>query len=168
MAYQGAQRQAAASRQQGEYQAAVNEQNARTAQQQAAYEANQFRQRNIRTAGAQKAALAANGVDIQSGSSVDVMTDSAIQGELDALASNYKGQIAYNRYMDAATYARMSGNNAAASYEAQGTGSLLTGLARGATAGAGLIKTAPPASYGGSFKPNAVDYNVSNPPMELA
>ena len=78
------------------YQAKVNEENAKIAQenanvqrQQGIEEARLQRMKAIQTIGSQQTAMAANGVDVTSGTSVDVIADTAAMGELDALQTQY-------------------------------------------------------------------------------
>ena len=52
--------------------------------------------------GAQRAALAANGVDVNSGSALDVQSDSAMLGQLDALTLRYNAQTKANAYLSQA------------------------------------------------------------------
>lgn len=88
----GAIQQASAARQQGEYEAAVANNNAKVAQQQAEnerqignIEEEQHRRRVRQALGAQRAALAANGIDTTSGTALDLQTETAQFGEEDAL-----------------------------------------------------------------------------------
>ena len=93
------------------YQAKVNEENAKIAQenanvqrQQGIEEARLQRIKAASTIGAQKTAMAANGVDITQGTAVDVISDTAAMGELDAL------QTQYNYEMKARGYEAQAGN----------------------------------------------------------
>ena len=93
------------------YQAKVNEENAKIAQenanvqrQQGIEEARLQRIKAASTIGAQKTAMAANGVDITQGTAVDVISDTAAMGELDAL------QTQYNYEMKARSYEAQAGN----------------------------------------------------------
>ena len=78
------------------YQAKVNEENAKIAQenanvqrQQGIEDARLQRMKAISTIGSQQAAMAANGVDITQGTALDVISDTAAMGELDALQTQY-------------------------------------------------------------------------------
>jgi hypothetical protein len=81
-----------AQRQAGKYEQDVAEQNAQIARQGAAdarargqEEAGQQRMKTRRFIGAQKAAIAASGIDPTTGSALDTLSESAAFGELDAL-----------------------------------------------------------------------------------
>lgn len=93
------------------YQAKVNEENAKIAQsnadmqrQQGIEEARLQRLKTASVIGSQKAAMAANGVDVTQGTAVDVISDTAAMGELDAL------QTQYNYEMKARGYETEAGN----------------------------------------------------------
>jgi hypothetical protein len=64
--------------------------------QQAAFDAENQRQKNRRLFHAQRAAFAASGLDPDSGSALDVQNSSSIEGEMDALVSIYTGKSAAN------------------------------------------------------------------------
>ncbi len=83
---------AQAQRDSARYNQAVAKNNATAAAQQAQYEADRIRERNRHILGQQRANLSKSGVDL-SGSGADLAMDSAIQGELDVLASIYTGRI---------------------------------------------------------------------------
>lgn len=68
-----------------EYNAAVAELQARDAEQRGALEANRYRAMVRQVIGAQRAGFAAGNIDVGYGSAVDVQTDTAFLGELDAL-----------------------------------------------------------------------------------
>lgn len=78
------------------FNAAVASNNALSARQAATAEAERIRQRNRRLAGAQRAAYAKAGVDVSFGSPNDVIVDSGIQGEMDALTAVYTGSTTAN------------------------------------------------------------------------
>lgn len=93
------------------YQAKVQEENAKIAQNNAALERQQgieeARLQRIKTAqaiGSQTTAMAANGVDVTKGTAVDVLEDTAAMGELDAL------QTRYNYERKALSYEAQSNN----------------------------------------------------------
>lgn len=126
VSYMGAQQQATAARQQGEYNARVAENNAVAAQQQAAFDARQQRQKMVRVAGAQTAAYGKSGAALEGAS--DVLYDSAVQGELDAMTVEYKGQLAADRYRQGGELARMEAQASESSARSRGTGSLISGI----------------------------------------
>lgn len=92
VSYMGAQQAAQASAAQQSYNAEVAANNqvtanaaAVTAQQQGAVQAQEKAFATAQLEGRQKAGLAANGVDVNSGSAVDLLSDTAAAGELDQL-----------------------------------------------------------------------------------
>lgn len=93
--------QAKAEKQAAEYNAQVARNNATAATQQADYNAGRTREQALRSMGSQRAAYAKSGVDI-SGTALDVGLDSAVSVELDALAQQYQGKLATNRYLQEA------------------------------------------------------------------
>lgn len=137
----GSRTQAKGVEDQASYAAQAYTQNATLADQQAADTIARGREAEMRqrTAtkgliGSQRAALAASGVDITSGSAADVQADSAYLGELDALmirnnarreAYGYQVQATQDRA--AAANAVRAGSNEAASIRNQGVSTLLTG-----------------------------------------
>jgi len=82
------------------------EQSAQAARSTAQYRADRLRERNHRLGGAQRARIAKSGVDIEGGTAQDVMYDSAVQGELDALSAIYTGNVTANRFATEARTAR--------------------------------------------------------------
>lgn len=65
-----------------------------------------------RLQGQQLTALAASGGDISSGSALDVLKDSAVEAELDALTARYEGQLQARSQRQGAKLARMQGKQA--------------------------------------------------------
>jgi len=92
------------------YQAQVAQRNAKIAQanadqkrQEGIEEARQQRIKTLQAVGSQRAAMAANGIDVSSGTALDVIEDTAATGELDALTTryNYETQaLAYEQQAD--------------------------------------------------------------------
>lgn len=119
------QQQAAAS----EYNAEVAEQNAVAAKQKAAYEEEAHRQNLKKIMSSQRALYGASGVDIE-GSPLLVMEDTAAQGELDALAIRYGGDVAAAQQRSAANLYRMQGRNAKMSGFWNAGSSLLSGASK--------------------------------------
>ena len=119
------------------FNAAVERNNALAAQDQAQFEAAKLRRRNAFLRGAQSAAIGKSGVDL-SGSAVDVMNDSAVQGELDALAALYTGKVRANSAQSSAQLFDAQGENARTSSYYSAAGSILGGVsgATGSAAGA--------------------------------
>lgn len=126
---------------QGNYEGAVADQNAGLADAQAtdalargAQAESRHRGGVRQLVGSQRAALAASGVDIGTGSAADVQADAASLGEFDALTiRNNARREAYGFQVDAANarargaMARTAGRTTAASLRNQGWGTLLTG-----------------------------------------
>lgn len=120
---------AAASEKAGEFNEAVAKNQAQAESDKAAYEAQRIRKRNLVLLGKQRAAYAKSGVNL-SGSALDVMFDSSMEGELDALAAQYTGATAAGFYRSKGQLARMEGDNAAAASRYHAYGTLLTGAGR--------------------------------------
>ncbi|SRR6266576_4449028 len=74
------------------FNAAVAQNNATAASQQAEFAAEQIRTKNRRIIAAGRANLAASGVT-ESGSATDLLMDSSIQGELNAASAIYTGRV---------------------------------------------------------------------------
>jgi len=125
---------------QAEYQAQVNRENAKIAQQNADAERQQGieearlqRIKTLQNVAKQQTAMAANGIDITSGTPLDVIEDTAAIGELDALQTRYNYErraLAYEstagNYMNQANLDMISGQNA---YKANQLNALSSGLA---------------------------------------
>jgi hypothetical protein len=80
--------------------------------------------------GAQKVAYAASGVDPNTGTPLDVMTNTAVQGKLDALTLRYGGQVQGLRDQSAATIAEYQGQQAQLAGDLNAGSTLLTGGAQ--------------------------------------
>jgi enamine deaminase RidA (YjgF/YER057c/UK114 family) len=133
----------------GNYQASVAEQNAKLndfraeqAGQIGAMKENAYRDRVRQMAGAQRTVLAANGIDLGSGTATDLVSDTYTLGEQDALtirfnamneAWGYRTQAVNDR--NSGTFAKFQGKNAAkqtylttsASIASQGYGGYASG-----------------------------------------
>lgn len=121
------------------YQAKVAEQNAEIAKRNAdterqtgIEEARLQRMKTLQAVGAQQTAMAANGMDVTQGTSLDIIEDTAAMGELDALQiqTNYeKKALAYElqagNYTNQANMDAISGRNA---YTAGKINAVSTGL----------------------------------------
>ena len=90
---------------QANYQVQLQRENARIAKKKAQEEAQEGlnkersqRIKNMQTLGAQKAKLASSGADINFGTSLDLLEDTAMGGELDALNIRYDTQKRVNQY----------------------------------------------------------------------
>jgi hypothetical protein len=75
------------------YNAALAEQDAKQAQEAAAYQEAQHRRNTYRALSAQRAAYAKAGVEINDGSPLEIAADTAREAEMDALAIRYSGSI---------------------------------------------------------------------------
>lgn len=82
----------------------IAQENARNERQSGLEEARLQRLKTIQTIGAQQTAMAANGIDISSGTALDTVADSAQMGELDAL------MLQYNAERNAYGYDTQAGN----------------------------------------------------------
>lgn len=109
------------------YNAAVAKNQAETAAQQAAFDAQQIRDKNRRILGAQRAAFAASGVDPDAGTPVDIRADSANQGELEALTAIYTGRSGANSALARAKLENFTARSAMTSGYIQAGSSLLSG-----------------------------------------
>lgn len=141
--FAGERQQATAAERQGAYEQGVYNVDAQLADQQAAdaiargKEA-ETRQRQATRGliGAQRATLAAQGIDVSTGSALDVQADTAALGELDALTiRNNAAREAFGYRVQAMDYrnqgamAALAGKNQAAALRNQSYSTLLTGAA---------------------------------------
>lgn len=137
----GGQAEAKAAARRGRYEQQIYEMNATVAEWQAAdaiargreAEGRQ-RQETRGLVGAQRTSLAAQGIDIESGSAADVQADTEYLGELDRLTiRNNAARAAWGFQVDAVNLrqqgrlARMGGNAQAGAFANQSYGTLLTG-----------------------------------------
>lgn len=109
------------------YNAAVADQNARAAEDKAAYDEQMHRERIRKILSSQRAEYGQSGVSMDSGSPLLTMEDTAGQGELDALAIRYGGDIQAAQQRSSATLSKMQGKSAQTSSYFQAGSSLLTG-----------------------------------------
>lgn len=131
--------QGKAAQAQYDYQAQVARNNAKIAQanadqkrQEGIEEARMQRIKTAQNVASQQAAMAANGIDISSGTALDVVEDTAAMGELDALTIRYNKEteaIAYenqaNNFNNQASLDVYAGKNA---YRSGVTNAITTGL----------------------------------------
>lgn len=106
-----------AGNQQADYNAAVAEQDARAAKDKAEYDEKAHRENVRKILATQRALYGKSGLSME-GSPLLVMEDTEKQGELDALAIRYGGDVASARSRSEANLARMTGRNNA--YAAKG------------------------------------------------
>lgn len=141
----GAIQQGQAAKRMGDYNAKIaannskiQRNNALAAQQQAALESDRKRRIGKIVAGKQRAAASKSGVSY-SGSVEDVMIDSSINVEIDALTELYKGNLSSQDYVNRAQsslaegeLAKMQGRAARTSSYYSAAGSVLSGVGSGA------------------------------------
>lgn len=120
---------AAASEKAGKYNEALSNNQAIAESDKASFEAARIRKRNLVLLGKQRANYAKSGVNL-SGSALDVIYGSSLEGELDALTTQYSGETAAGYYRSRGVLARMQGSNAAAANRASAYGTILTGAGR--------------------------------------
>lgn len=94
----------------GDYNAKVYEQQAQDAISRGTEDEQKFRQGVKMLIGSQKAGFAGQGVDVNSGSALDVQADAAFLGELDALTIRTNAAREANGYRAQAENARMGGS----------------------------------------------------------
>lgn len=126
------------------YQAQVDRQNAKIANENAAQERQQGleearlqRMKTLQVVGSQQAAMAANGMDITQGTSLDIIEDTAAMGELDALQieHNYERKaLAYeqqaNNFINQSNMDVISGKNAYSAGKMNAAAAGLNGLSK--------------------------------------
>jgi hypothetical protein len=123
---QAAEAQAKAS----EYNAKVAENNATMAAQQGREEYTRAKLRSRRIIAAQRAQLAKSGLSI-SGSALDVLGDTAVQAELDALSAMYRTQVSANQEINESKLRRSEAANARGSKKWAITSSILGATSSG-------------------------------------
>lgn len=119
--------QASAAEDAAKYNATVARNNAAAAAAQSSVEAGRARNRSRRLIAAQKTQFAKSGGTL-SGSAIDVLYDTAIQAETDALSIEYRGAIGGNNHTAESRLQSMMAKNAKASVAPAVTGSILGGL----------------------------------------
>lgn len=112
--------------------AAAAEASAKQEDAEASFNAERIRSRNRRALAAQKAAQGASGAAI-SGTALDVRTDSATQGELDALAALYEGETRRVSLLQESQASRQAARDARRQGILGAAGSALSGAARAAS-----------------------------------
>lgn len=108
----GALQQGQAAKAASDYNAQIAQQNAQIARQNAADQARQVDRENYLRLGAIKAAAGASGGDTGQGSVLDVLADTAAQGELEKQQTLYRGELAARGYANTATLDTFSGETA--------------------------------------------------------
>lgn len=116
--------------------AEIAEENARNERQSGLEESRQQRIKTIQAIGAQQTAMAANGIDISSGTALDTVTDTAQTGELDALMIQYNSERqAFNYEVGANNFTNQANLDMFAAKNAKTAGTL---NAIGSVADAGM------------------------------
>lgn len=153
----GQYQQGQAAQKAAQYNAAVSEQNAKIAEQYAraaedrgAEEARRKRIDTDRIISRQQAVLAAKGIDISSGTPLDIIGDTALYGELDAQTIEYNAALeAYQQRSQAsnlrqqATLQRFEGDNAAQAGKIGAVGTLIGTAAKAGTTYAQFSSNVP-------------------------
>ncbi len=114
--------------------AAIAEQNAIQAKNEAAFEESVKRSETQRLKASQRALQGASGGGVDTGSSLLVLEEQAVAGELDALTIRYKGDVAATRSLNQAGTDRFEGDLAKQTGVFRAGTSLLTGVTRAAGA----------------------------------
>lgn len=120
-----------AQKQSADFNSKVASNNALAAQQQASADAQNSLRRNARLRGSQIAAMSAAGVD-DTGTGSDVIYDTKVQGQLDALTTLYKGQVEGANYRSQSELDQSQGKYAETSGYLSAGGTLLSGAGAGA------------------------------------
>ena len=157
----GSVQQAKATQAQYDYQAEVNRKNAKIAQdnadqkrQEGIEESRMQRIKTLQRIGSQQAAMAANGIDISSGTALDTVEDTAAMGELDALTTRYNSETQAQAFEHQAS----NFNNQANLDVFAGQNAYKAGMMNAAATGfAGLGKTAGVAANW--YSPNSIANN---------
>lgn len=115
-----------------QFNAAVERNNAQIATDQARYQADRVRRRNLLLLGTQRAGYAKAGVT-SGGTPEDVMFDSSTEGELDALAALYSGRVNSASLAARARLTESEGANLKSASQISAGASLLGGISQGAS-----------------------------------
>jgi len=121
-----------AQQQQSEYNAKVAENNAIAQSQETDYQIDRLRENQKRSQSAQLAAIGKSGLSVE-GSFEDVINDSNISQDLDALALQYRGNTAVNRFSAQAELQRATGKNARSESKFGAVSSILSGTTSAVT-----------------------------------
>jgi len=105
--------------------AKIAEENARNERQSGLEESRRQRLRTLQTIGSQQTAMAANGIDISSGTALDTVQDTAELGELDSLMIQYNSErTAFNHETQANNFTNQANLDMFAARNAKTTGYL--------------------------------------------
>jgi hypothetical protein len=128
----------------GEYNASVDEQNAQNSLADATTSEAQQRVRDSHVIAAGRAIAGASGVDVNSGSPLDVQAENQKQAEMNALNIRRSGQTRAQAFIADAQSQRMQGKNAQAASMYGAAGTILTGGANVARYASALTATRQP------------------------
>lgn len=142
------------------YNAQVDQNNATQAQEAADAQSQVSEQQTASKLAQQKVDYAASGVDPNTGTPVDVMTDTASKGRLDALSLRYGGQVRAQADREGGSLALYQGASDADAGYLTGAGTLLTGASKLQSA---IGSSAPSTPSGSSAAPSAGSGNANFP-----
>lgn len=94
----------------------------RNARQQAKNEADREREKYRKLSSSRRAAMGASGLDVNSGSALDVLADTEAEGEVSAMRLLYGGELEASNWRRRAADAKKSGRNAVARSIGAGAG----------------------------------------------
>jgi hypothetical protein len=127
-AMQGAKQEGQAQQKAFEYNAAINEQEAQAIETRTATEEEQKRRDYARLMGSQRAGYAAAGVDLSSGTPLDVLTEQAYQAEKDIINTRYTGAVEATSKRNQATLNRYYGEQAVTAANTKENTTLFQGI----------------------------------------
>lgn len=135
-----------------EFNAQIAEQNAALARQQGAENADRTRREGRRRAGAIRAAFGASGVSLE-GSPIDVLTDQAVENELDALTAENQGLLQSTAFQNTASLDRANARNSRTGAIIGAGASLLSGASQiGSRTGFGTSPSRAPSGSSPRFQ----------------
>lgn len=111
----------------GDANAALDQQQAQVDIDQSQTQAQAIRDRNKRTASTQRATFLKSGITLE-GTAQDVMYDSALQGELEALDTEYQGKVASQFSTKRSYISKYEGRSRQTAAYGAAAGSLLSGV----------------------------------------
>lgn len=164
------------------YQAQINENNAKIANNNAAQErqsgleeARLQRMKTLQNIGSQQAAMAGNGIDITSGTALDTIEDTAQFGELDALMIEYNSEKTAlnfeqqaNNFANQANLDRLAGRNAATEGKMNAISSGLQAVGNiGSVYGGGMGNIGKVANKWKSFSKTASGFKIGQKSNKL-
>lgn len=114
------------------YQAQIDERNAKTALQQSEQDQEDKRRENMRQLSSIRAAYGNNGLQL-AGSPLEVITDTALEQELDVQKIGYQGKLRAQGYREQAGINRAAAKNAGSAGIISGVSSLIGGINTAAT-----------------------------------